>query len=79
NITLYRLDGPHSYMTTMDTAWELNFNTKYKIYDNFNVVLECAYVRLNLDEDTWDHNNNDVTDYMNKDNWKFDMVFTYNF
>ncbi len=77
-IDLIRRDGPHAYMTTMDNCWELNFNTKYKMYENLTFDLECAYVRLNLDEDTW-NNGTGVYDYMNKDNWKFDLVITYRF
>ncbi|MDO5536909.1 MAG: outer membrane homotrimeric porin [Desulfovibrionaceae bacterium] len=75
-IDLRRFDGPHSYLTYNDNAWEIDLNTNYKMYDNFNIILEAAYVRLNLDPDVWDH---DTYENMNEDNWKFSLIFEYNF
>ena len=48
-----RIDGPFAYLTTSDDAWELNADTRYKIYENLELAVEAAYVRLNLDEGTW--------------------------
>lgn len=70
-----RADGPQAYLTTTDTAWEVDFITNYKPYENFNIGFEAAYVRLNLDSDTW----RGVENQMWKDNYTIRTVFTYSF
>lgn len=70
-----RADGPNAYLTTTDTAWELNFITNYKIYENLTASLDAAYVRLNLDDDTW----RGKQDSQWKDNYRIGLSFAYNF
>lgn len=70
-----RADGPNAYLTTTDTAWELNLVTSYKIYENLTVNLDAAYVRLNLDDDTW----RGKQDAHWKDNYRIGLAFAYNF
>lgn len=70
-----RADGPNAYLTTTDTAWELNLVTNYKIYENLNISLDAAYVRLNLDSDTW----RGAENAMWKDNYRIGLAFAYNF
>ncbi len=70
-----RSDGPMAYLTTSDNAWEVNLVTNYKIYENLQVSLEGAYVRLNLDSDTW----RGAEKAMYKDNYRVSAVFTYTF
>lgn len=70
-----RADGPNAYLTTTDSAWELNLVTNYKMYENFTVSLDAAYLRLNLDSDTWRGAENGIW----KDNYRIGTVFTYSF
>ncbi len=70
-----RTDGPNAYLTTTDTAWELNLVTNYKIYENLTINLDAAYVRLNLDDDTW----RGKQDAQWKDNYRIGLAFAYNF
>ena len=70
-----RADGPMAYLTTMDSAWEANLISKYKIYENLEVALDLAYVRLNLDSDTW----RGAEDTMWDDNYHVGIAFTYKF
>lgn len=70
-----RADGPMAYLTTMDTAWEANFRTEYKLYENLTVNLDAAYVRLDLDDDVW----RGGQDAQKKDNYRVSLLFTYAF
>ena len=70
-----RADGPMIYLTTTDTAWEVNLTTEYKIYENLVVNLDAAYVRIDADGDTW--HGAEETQY--KDNYRFSVLFTYSF
>jgi hypothetical protein len=36
--------------TTKDKAWEVNFDTKYQVYENLAAILELGYINLDLDE-----------------------------
>ena len=38
--------------TTRDSAWEVNFNTKYDVYENLAAIVELGYLGLSLSEDT---------------------------
>lgn len=70
-----RIDGPHAYLTTMDTAWEVDFRTDYKIYENLGISFEAAYVRLNLNDSVW----RGAQDSQKKDNYRVSLLFTYDF
>ncbi len=70
-----RADGPMIYLTTTDTAWEVNFGSEYKIYENLAVQVDAAYVRVDADADTW--RGAEETQY--KDNYRFSVLFTYSF
>ncbi len=41
------------FLTDEDSAWEVNFDHTYQIYENLTFILEMGYIRLDLDEDTW--------------------------
>lgn len=71
-----RADGPAGYLTTTDTAYEINLVNRYKIYENLNVSLEAAYVHLNLDKDTWGDSNDGN---YKVDNYRVSCCFTYTF
>lgn len=60
------------YLTDKDSAWEVNFDHQYQIYENLTAVLELGYINLNLDEDTWSEHKTD-------DAWKAQVLFRYSF
>ena len=70
-----RADGPMIYLTTKDTAWEVNLTTEYKIYENLSVNVDAAYVRVDADSDTW----HGAEESQYKDNYRFSVLFTYSF
>ncbi|MDR3045632.1 MAG: outer membrane homotrimeric porin [Desulfovibrio sp.] len=45
--------GGGVFLTDEDSAWEVNFDHTYQIYENLTFILEMGYIRLDLDEDTW--------------------------
>ncbi len=71
-----RADGPAGYLTTTDTAYEINLINRYKIYENLKVSLEAAYVHMNLDKDTWGDSNDGK---YKVDNYRVSCCFTYTF
>ncbi len=45
--------GRELYLTTADKAWEVNFDTQYKIYKDLTLAVEIGYINLDLDKDVW--------------------------
>lgn len=64
-----------SYFTTQDSAWEVNLDTTYKLYDNLLLGFELGYIRLNLDQGLWDR----VGYRANENNWKVGFSASYMF
>ena len=65
----------YTYMTTKDSAWEVNFSSEYKIYENLKCGLELGYIRLDLSDSAWGRDIADSTD----DAWKIGMGLQYSF
>ena len=47
----YRAYG--GILTEKDSLWEVDFNTKYMIYDELSVYLNLGYINQNYDKDLW--------------------------
>ena len=45
--------GRQVYLTTADKAWEVNFDTQYKIYQDLTLGVELGYINLDLDDNVW--------------------------
>ncbi len=60
------------YMTEKDSAWEVNFDHNYKIYENLEALVEMGYIKADLDEDTWNGADFD-------DAWKLGINLKYSF
>ena len=45
--------GRELYLTTADKAWEVNFDTEYKIYKDLTLAVEIGYINLDLDKSVW--------------------------
>ncbi len=63
------------YMTTEDSAMEFSFNTNYKVYDNFEILLDAAYLAL------WMNNDHQVwgSGFEAADAWNVNASFVYSF
>jgi hypothetical protein len=71
--------GDGLYLTDGDNVFEINFDHKYKIYDNLTMFIELGYIHLDRDS-VWKHtstkhNRGDDTD----DAWKAQVHFQYAF
>lgn len=53
NATFANDEGREVYLTTADKAWEVNFDTQYKIYQDLTLGVELGYINLDLDENVW--------------------------
>lgn len=69
--------GESEYLTDKDYVLEVNFDHSYQIYENLLMVVELAWLRLHLDDDTWRNNGSDYTDTENA--WKAQVNFQYSF
>ena len=64
-----------TYLTTKDGAWEVNFDTEYKLYQNLSFVLDLAYLRLDLNDGVWGQ----VIDGTEKNAYKAGINMRYSF
>ena len=65
------------YLTKKDSVLEVNFDHKYKIYENLTMAVELGWLRLNSDEDVWRHTRNN--DKEKSSAWKAQVMFKYTF
>ena len=72
NFTTLRNTTNGLYLTEEDSAWEVNFDHFYKIYENLDLIVEMGYIKADLDEDTWG------TDEFS-DAWKLGFNLKYSF
>ena len=64
------------YLTDKDSAFEINFDHKYQIYENLAAVVELGYINMDLDRKTWrGYEGENKTD----DAWKAQLSFQYKF
>lgn len=70
------LDYDGVYMTTKDSAIEVNFDHTYQIYENLTAVLELGYINLDLDTKTW---RNTDSGHKTDDAWKAQVMLNYSF
>ena len=52
-LVAHRPDSPVGYMTTADSAWEIDFLSSYKLYQNLTANLLLAYLITDFDETVW--------------------------
>jgi len=45
--------APGQFLTTKDHFFEIDLNTKYKIYDELTAILELGYINMNCNKDVW--------------------------
>ena len=71
------------YLTTDDYALEIGLTNTYKMYDNFTVMLDAAYVALWLDDSTSTWGKNPGRSALGGDGvydaWNVNLSFVYSF
>ena len=84
------LQGPNSfgavgmdplYLTTNDTAMEVGLTNSYKMYDNFTVMLDAAYIATWLDKSksVWGNSRMNGRNDQERDPWNVNLSFVYSF
>lgn len=68
-------DGGECYLTEKDAAFEVDFDTTYKIYEDLSVRLALGYIYLDIDKDIWEG----AADNANKNNFKAFVNMQYTF
>ncbi len=71
------------FLTTKDSLWEVDFNTKYMIYDELAVNLDLGYINANFDKNVWGaskaSNAADIKQYGNNDAYSARLGVVYSF
>ena len=71
------------FLTTKDSLWEVDFNTKYQIYPELTLGLELGYINTNFDKDVWGNSDTaakaDYLNYGSKDAYKASLLVNYSF
>mgnify|MGYP007073423920 CR=1 FL=1 len=72
------------YLTTEDYALEVGLTNTYKMYDNFTVMLDAAYLALWLDDSRSTWGKNPMRGFSGKDGgvydaWNVNLPFVYSF
>jgi len=72
--------GP-MYLTTNDTAMEVGLTNTYQVYDNFQIMLDAAYIATWLDQSngTWGKSNLNGRSDQVRDPWNVNLSFVYSF
>ena len=83
------VDGPNEgalgmnplYMTTNDSALEIGLSNEYKMYENFIVYLDAAYLATWMDhsKSVWGHSKMNGKDDEVRDPWNVNLSFVYSF
>ena len=68
--------GRELYLTTADKAWEVNFDTQYKIYKDLTLAVEIGYINLDLDKGVW---GNGTVDSYRENNVRGAVTLQYTF
>ncbi|MGE4298174.1 MAG: outer membrane homotrimeric porin [Desulfovibrionaceae bacterium] len=60
--------------TEEDSAWEINLDTTYSIYENLSAIVELGYVNVD-----WDDNAARGSNFLDEDAYKLSLTLTYSF
>ena len=82
-------DGPNAgglgedplYMTTSDSALEIGLTNEYKMYENFTVMLDAAYLATWIDhsKSVWGRSTMNGKSDQERDPWNVNLSFVYAF
>ncbi len=78
-VSPYGDDTNYIYMVQGDYLVEVNFDTKYEMYENFDIYLELGYIYNGINTDHWNNHRNPVFAVRNNDGYKVTTTFVYSF
>ena len=71
------------FLTTKDSLWEVDFNTRYNIYDELTLLVYTGYIHANFDKDVWGASNvanaADIRNYATSNAYKLGVGLNYFF
>ena len=69
------------YMTTEDSALEIGLTNEYKMYENFTIMLDAAYLATWIDhsKSTWGRSAMNGKSDQERDPWNVNLSFVYAF
>ena len=67
------------FLTTKDSLFEVDVNSKFQIYDELSLGLELGYINPNFNKNAWGAVNRDYQNYGNQDAYKAGLIVNYNF
>jgi hypothetical protein len=71
------------FLTEKDSLWEVDLNTKYKIYNELTAYLFLGYINADFDKNVWGNSNvanaADIKQYGSKDAYKVGFGLNYFF
>ncbi|MBU1229735.1 MAG: outer membrane homotrimeric porin [Proteobacteria bacterium] len=73
-----------SFLTTKDSLWEVDFNTKYMIFDELALTVNLGYINTSFDKNVWGAatsvtNAADIRTYGDQDAYRASLGLTYSF
>lgn len=73
----YGVDFHGFYLTDKDQYFEVNVDSFYQIYKNLEMGVELGWIKVDLDQNTWKHSQNNLSE--TSDAWKAMLSFKYRF
>ncbi|MDO9631993.1 MAG: outer membrane homotrimeric porin, partial [Humidesulfovibrio sp.] len=71
------------FLTTKDSLWEVDFNSRYSIYDDLTLLVYTGYINANFDKDVWGNSNvsnaADIKNYKSSNAYKLGVGLNYFF
>ncbi|MDO9630457.1 MAG: outer membrane homotrimeric porin, partial [Humidesulfovibrio sp.] len=71
------------FLTEKDSLWEVDFNTKYMLYDELAINLDLGYINADFDKDVWGSstasNAADIRQYGSNNAYRAGLNVTYAF
>jgi len=68
-----------NFLTTKDSLFEVDLNSKYQIYDELALGLELGYIGASIDKNTWRATSAAYDTYGSKSAYKTALTLQYNF
>lgn len=75
NVAFFHDDSPGGYLTQKDFAHEIDFITRYKIFENLTLILDMAWLQVNWNKNAWKN----VDDDLIKDFYRIGFTAYYHF
>ena len=67
------------FLTTKDSLWEVDLNSKYQVYEELTLALELGYINQNFDQSIWRATGGANANLVTKDAYKAALLMMYSF